>query len=67
MKPNWKDAPDFARYLAMDGNGDWYWYEAEPQMGEIGWGVDNGRHCHAGNGDWRSTLEERPAGKGAGE
>lgn len=29
-KPLWKDAPDWAQWLAMDGDGDWFWYEAEP-------------------------------------
>jgi hypothetical protein len=65
MKPDWNspNCPSWANYLAKDANGDWFWYETEPQMGEIGWGVDNGRHCHAGNGYWHNTLEERPATK----
>jgi len=37
-KPDWKDAPEWAQYLAMDEGGQWYWYEDEPTLyGEI-WG-----------------------------
>jgi len=28
--PDWKDAPNWAKYLAMDSNGNWYWYENKP-------------------------------------
>lgn len=31
MKPNWKDTPEQANWLAMNGDGNWYWYEVEPQ------------------------------------
>jgi len=31
MKPNWKDAPAWAEYVAQDGNGIWYWLEVKPQ------------------------------------
>jgi len=31
MKPDWKDAPAWARYLAMDADGAWSWFEYEPQ------------------------------------
>lgn len=30
MKPKWKDAPEWAEYLCMDGDGMWSWFEAEP-------------------------------------
>lgn len=30
MKPDWKDAPEWAEWLAMDGDGEWNWYEYEP-------------------------------------
>lgn len=32
-KPNWEDAPKWANWLAMDANGTWWWYEAEPYIG----------------------------------
>lgn len=30
MKPTWGAAPDWAEYLAMDEDGEWSWYEEEP-------------------------------------
>lgn len=30
MKPDWKDAPEWAKWLVMDGDGWWYWSEDEP-------------------------------------
>jgi hypothetical protein len=30
-KPDWKDAPEWARWLAMDGDGSWWWYEQKPR------------------------------------
>ena len=33
-KPNWKDAPEWANYLAMDSDGSWYWFELEPWYDE---------------------------------
>jgi len=29
-KPNWNNAPKWARYLAMDENNTWFWYERMP-------------------------------------
>jgi hypothetical protein len=34
MKPDWKDAPEWATHLAMDCFGDWWWCEHEPEIGE---------------------------------
>lgn len=34
MKPDWKDAPDWAQWLAMDSNGLWYWHKNDPSIGE---------------------------------
>lgn len=31
MKPDWKDAPEWANWLAMDKNGEWFWYEDQPE------------------------------------
>lgn len=30
IKPDWKDAPEWANYLAQDECGAWWWYECEP-------------------------------------
>ncbi len=32
MKPNWKDAPEWANWLTMDGDGWWFWFEHEPEF-----------------------------------
>ena len=32
-KPDWKDAPEWANYLAMDSDEEWYWHEMEPWIG----------------------------------
>lgn len=29
-KPEWKDAPDWAMWLAQDKDGDWYWWQDKP-------------------------------------
>ena len=31
-KPDWSSAPEWAEYLAMDGDGEWWWYEVEPTL-----------------------------------
>lgn len=59
-KPSWQDAPTWARYLAMDRNGMWLWFEckptASPSHGE--WRQNSGRcePCVR----WTATLETRP-------
>jgi hypothetical protein len=30
MKPSWDEAPSWAQWLAMDGDGMWFWYASEP-------------------------------------
>ena len=41
MKPSWSDAPEWANWLAMDENNEWFWYKSEPIMmrGEY-WNTD---------------------------
>lgn len=34
FKPQWKDAPDWARFLAHDVIFGWYWYENEPVLND---------------------------------
>jgi hypothetical protein len=61
MKPDWNspDCPSWANYLAQDANDEWFWFEAEPQTGEVRWRIVRGRYCRAYHDDWRNTLEER--------
>lgn len=63
MKPDWKDAPEWAMWLAQDCNGDWYWFEEKPHA--IGYGdafewYANGTRCaYAGNSE--REPEARPS------
>jgi len=31
VKPDWKDAPAWAEYMAQDGNGIWNWFSHKPK------------------------------------
>lgn len=65
MKPEWKDAPEWANWLAQDLGGSWYWYEDKPTSNGFAWGY-GGRCVFVGNSvsvnrrEWRNTLEKRP-------
>lgn len=72
-KPSWKDAPAWANWLAQDEDGEWYWYENEPELDLEQWnGVTGGRNIEAQSllggkqvaytSNWQQTLEERPIG-----
>lgn len=70
MKPQWKDAPDWANYFAMNSNGNWYWYEGEPIKGDKSWISttymykwifdSNVGYYALAYGFWELTLEKRP-------
>jgi hypothetical protein len=62
MKPDWKDAPEWAKWLAMDRDGEWYWYEFEPAIANDQWLQYGGRAADAGIADvrWDKSLEGRP-------
>ena len=60
-KPDWKDAPEWAEYLAMDSDGEWFWYEKYPSHGDAAWHAGNGKCQMAGyRQEWTDTLEQRP-------
>jgi len=61
-KPSWSDpsCPPWANYLAMDIDGDWFWFENKPNARHSGWWGSGGECCRAGISNWRDTLEERP-------
>lgn len=52
MKPDWKDAPEWAKWLARDQAGNWYWFEKRPICTEgcIYW-------------FWKSTGKKELAGR----
>lgn len=71
-KPSWADAPEWANWLAQDEEidvkgvgGGWFWYERCPTP-RAAWDADDGLTVFSGAhgavlGDWRDTLERRPA------
>lgn len=65
MKPNWSAAPNWANHLAMDMDGNWYWYENEPSIEDTSdevWSFDNGKVelVEQDYSDWKESLERRP-------
>jgi hypothetical protein len=63
-KPDWKDAPEWANWLAQDSNGSWYWYQIKPvKRGSFTWDA-LGRFALAesSSSDWGSSLARRPEG-----
>lgn len=62
MKPSWERAPLWANYLAMDADGDWYWFENEPDIEVIYWSCVTGRYelSPTRGQSWRNSLELRP-------
>lgn len=64
-KPSWSEAPEWAGYLAQSDEGDWFWFENQPEATPHGWGYNPnfpaGRVRMAGVAtDWQDTLESRP-------
>lgn len=61
-KPDWKDAPEWAQYLAQDGHGAWYWYRDLPKPpGDKGvcWFCESGDFLAAHITGWRESLDSR--------
>ena len=64
MKPDWKDAPEWAQYAAMDDDGTWWWYELRPSPQTHSWeGVGKHDSIVLRFSNWQDTLEERPKPK----
>ena len=65
-QPDWSQAPDNAKYWAMDGCGQCNWYAIKPEVCGNHW--DFGRvieQAHTGygyKGNWQDSLRERPHG-----
>ena len=62
MKPFWSAAtPPWAKFLAQDEQGRWWWFAEQPKAGLHNWQVKSGRYELAtGNPNWTETLEARP-------
>ena len=68
-KPNWDDAPEWAKWLCMDQDWEWNWCEELPEWGSWYWDLGIGKHAVASPrkyGDqalWDvavNSLEKRP-------
>lgn len=59
-KPDWKDAPEWAQWLAQDENGKWFWYEREPSKDQAQWSAPLGGRYEACVKEWDETKEPRP-------
>lgn len=60
MKPDWKDAPEWANFMARDRDGEWRVFEIEPTVDEQRgiWVPNQGRHAVLAH--WTETKERRP-------
>lgn len=62
-KPSWCLSGSWSKYLAQDMDGEWKWLGENPSLGDEYWTADELRSQCKGVviGDWRDTLEKRPA------
>jgi len=60
-KPDWADAPEWAKYLAQDKDGEWNWFEFLPDQCSKSWDLARcvGRSEKATKEAWTLTLESR--------
>jgi len=61
--PDWNDAPEWANYVAMDEDGEWYWYENEPTILFSRYTTDGRCEFIETPKVWKSTLQSRPRPK----
>jgi hypothetical protein len=61
--PDWKRAPHWARWAAMDASGAWYWFEARPALAESlrMWSASGFKVEAIVIDDWQNTAVERPS------
>jgi hypothetical protein len=69
MKPDWKDAPEWAKWLAMDNDGKWFFYECKPHTTSDvnSWQIISGNIVVARCPGWKDSLEARPDDAGNGK
>ena len=72
-KPSWDKAEDWAEWIAQDQDGEWKWLGSNPSKYIDGWTANKLSRCKKVGaygaviekgtilGDWRDTLEKRPA------
>lgn len=59
---DWSQAPEWAEYVAMDEDGEWYWFEKKPVLGSSIWRNTLGRSSfyEVIDASWRDSLQQRP-------
>lgn len=65
MKPDWKDAPEWAKWLAMDADGIWTWFQKKPtknkdDMAYYEYGESRWEFASFPRVQWETSLEKRP-------
>lgn len=62
-RPDWKRAPKWAQWLAMDASGAWYWFAEKPARDDrLGMFCAGSEQCEAVRFDgWENSLECRPS------
>lgn len=63
VKPDWNRSPAWAEYLAMDDDGQWYWYECMPELNTGTWVHPEGTQTQPAYpfiASHEETLEARP-------
>jgi hypothetical protein len=63
---NWDDAPSWANWTAQDDDGEWWWYEFEPETDDSGFYSSEGMEDKSKNQsefipEWKTTCEKRPS------
>ena len=68
MKPDWKDAPEWANWLAQDCDGEWLWYSNKPTLSDGFWDRLLGQSMQRERAGYSSytygyedSLEQRPS------
>ena len=64
-KPDWKDAPEWAQWLSMDSDGEWYWHDRKPKKIDNIWDSHDVQYKVKRAEvkvivNWEETLEKRP-------
>lgn len=63
---DWSVMPTWAKFVAMDRNSNWYWYDKKPTKDCFKWnnmcqaGIIPSSYAPKFNGDWTESLIERP-------
>lgn len=59
MKPDWKNAPDWAIAWAVDADGQAFWHALMPEAGDVEWHSE-GEVAKDSPKPWDTTLDFRP-------